>query len=132
MKLMQEFHLKQENHEIRFWAYDIELVEKIDVHNLSRIYIPECANISSYGKSCIHPAGYIPYVCLNCEAPHFQELLIDGWYVGDKNGGLTDGCYVATLQTGIRVPVPKLIYDAWKDGFSSSGYISDDYVIELE
>lgn len=129
MKLMQEFHLKQENHEIRFWAYDIESIEKITPYNLSRIFIPECSERDCYEKGC--GQKNIPEICCQCYSPHLQELLLDGWYVGDKNGFLSDDCYVAKLQTGIRVPVPKAVYDAWKDGFTKEHGTSGDGVYEL-
>ena len=70
-------------------------------------------------------------VCCQCCAPHLQELLLDGWYVGDKNGFLTDDSYYALLQTGIRVPVNKEIYREWKKGWSSKPSTQDDKVYEL-
>lgn len=72
-----------------------------------------------------------PIVCCNCQKPHLQELLLDGWYVGDKHGFLTEDCYVAKLQTGIRVPVSKVVYDAWKVGFTKEPRTSNDIVYEL-
>lgn len=49
---------------------------------------------------------------------------MDGWHVGDRNGVLTDDSYYAMLQLGIRVPVCKEIYDAWKAGWSKEPYSS--------
>ena len=106
MKICQKFHLKQMYHEITFYAYDIEKIEKITPYNLSRIYVPEC--IDRANKRC--DFWKVKEVCCQCCAPHLQELLLDGWYVGDKNGFLTDDSYYALLQTGIRVPVNKEIY----------------------
>lgn len=110
MNIQQEFHLKQMYHEITFRAYDIEKIEKITPYNLSRIYVPEC--IDRANKRC--DFWKVKEVCCQCCAPHLQELLLDGWYVGDKNGFLTDDSYYALLQTGIRVPVNKEIYREWK------------------
>lgn len=45
--------------------------------------------------------------CCVCYSLHLQELLLDGWYVGDKNGFLDENSFYAELQTGIRVPVDK-------------------------
>ena len=39
-----------------------------------------------------------------------NELLVDGFYVQDDS-------YIAYLQKGIRVPVPKVIYDEYIKGF---------------
>jgi len=128
MKNMQEFHLKQTNHEITFFAYDIEKVEMITPENLSKIYIPECSKLNGYDDDC--KSANIQK-CVNCPIPHFQELLIDGWYVGDKNGQLTDNCYVAYLQTGIRVPVNAEVYEAWLYGFTDEPRYSNDAVYEL-
>ncbi|MBQ4523457.1 MAG: hypothetical protein IJA10_10990 [Lachnospiraceae bacterium] len=116
MNINQEFHLKQTHHEINFFAYDIEKVEKITPYNLSRIFIPECSDRDTL-KGCNQ--RNIKELCCKCHCPHLQELLLDGWYVGDKNGFLNDDSYYAELQTGIRVPVNKEIYDAWKQGWDS-------------
>lgn len=59
-----------------------------------------------------------------------QELLLDGWYVGDKNGFLDENSYCAELQTGIRVPVDKKIYDAWIQGWEKEPYNGLVYEID--
>lgn len=127
MNIQQEFHLKQMYHEITFRAYDIEKIEKITPYNLSRIYVPEC--IDRANKRC--DFWKVKEVCCQCCTPHLQELLLDGWYVGDKNGFLTDDSYYALLQAGIRVPVNKEIYREWKKGWSSKPSTQDDKVYEL-
>ena len=38
MNINQKFHLRQDNHEITFFAYDIDFVDKITPYNLSKIY----------------------------------------------------------------------------------------------
>ena len=127
MKICQKFHLKQMYHEITFYAYDIEKIEKITPYNLSRIYVSEC--IDRANKRC--DFWKVKEVCCQCCVSHLQELLLDGWYVGDKNGFLTDDSYYALLQTGIRVPVNKEIYREWKKGWSSKPSTQDDKVYEL-
>ena len=67
----------------------------------------------------------------SAHTPHHQELLLDGWYVGDKNGFLTDDSYYALLQTGIRVPVNKEVYEEWKKGWADEPTTDDDKVYEL-
>ena len=42
--------------------------------------------------------------------------MLNGWNVGNKNGFLDENSYYAELQTGIRDPVDKKVYDAWKQG----------------
>lgn len=130
MNIHQEFHIKQTYHEIRFFAYDIEKVEKITPYVLSRIYVPECIERDSFEKGCNH--RNIKEICCECYAPHHQELLLDGWYVGNKDGFLTDDSYYAQLQTGIRVPVNKEIYDAWKNGWENKPWTNKDKIYELE
>lgn len=56
---------------------------------------------------------------------------MDRWYVGNRNCVLTEDCYAAKLQTGIRVPVPKAVYDAWKAGFTKEPRTKYDIVYEL-
>ncbi|MBQ8218415.1 MAG: hypothetical protein IJZ79_01360 [Bacilli bacterium] len=128
MKNMQEFHLKQTYHEITFYAYDIEKIEIITPEHLSKVFIPECSKVNGHDNDC-KPNNML--ACVNCQFPHFQELLIDGWYVGNKYGQLTDNCYVAYLQTGIRVPVNKEVYEAWLSGFSDEPRYSSDSIYEL-
>ena len=128
MNIQQKFHLKQTNHEISFHAYDIEKVEKI-TPGMLRIYIPEC---SEFYADHVCKKENKPLVCCNCEKPHFQELCLDGWYVGDKMGYLNKDSYYAQLQTGIRVPVNKEVYEAWKRGWGDEYYYSDSRVYELE
>ena len=70
-------------------------------------------------------------ICCQCYTPHHQELLLDGWYVGDKNGFLTDDSYYALLQTGIRVPVNKEVYEEWQKGWADEPTTDDDKVYEL-
>lgn len=89
--------------------------------------MPECVDRAN--KRC--DFWKVKEVCCQCCAPHLQELLLDGWYVGDKNGFLTDDSYYALLQTGIRVPVNKEIYREWKKGWSSKPSTQDDKVYEL-
>lgn len=101
MKICQKFHLKQMYHEITFYAYDIEKIEKITPYNLSRIYVPECADRAN--KRC--DFWKVKEVCCQCCAPQ--------------------------LQTGIRVPVNKEIYREWKKGWSSKPSTQDDKVYEL-
>ena len=67
-----------------------------------------------------------------CYIPHLQELLLDGWYVGNKNGFLDDNSYYAELQTGIRVPVDKRIYDAWSQGWEIEPYNGVVYEIKTQ
>lgn len=126
MNINQRFQLKQTYHEITFFAYDIENVEKITPYNLSKIFIPECSD-RDITKGC--DQRNIKELCCECYVPHLQELLLDGWYVGNKNGFLDDDSYYAMLQTGIRVPVNKEIYDAWKQGWSKEPY--EDTVYEI-
>lgn len=121
MNINQKFHLRQDNHEITFFAYDIDFVDKITPYNLSKIYVPDCETRDIKG-GCDQRG--IKELCCVCSAPHYQELLMDGWYVGDRNGVLTDDSYYAMLQSGIRVPVCKEIYDAWKAGWSKEPYSS--------
>ena len=128
MKNNQKFHLKQCQHEISFFACDIEIVEKITPYNLSRIFVPECSERDS-SKGCDQQK--VKEICCFCHAPHFQDLFLDGWCVGDKNGFLTDDSYYALLQTGIRVPVNKEIYEEWKNGWTNEEGVSDDKVYEL-
>ena len=128
MNIQQKFHLKQMNHEINFYAYDIENVDKITPYNLSRIFVPECTDRDT-GKGC--DQKNVLEICCQCYTPHLQELLMDGWYVGDKNGFLDDDSYYAQLQTGIRVPVNKEVYEAWKQGWSNEPYSGDSKVYEL-
>ena len=52
MNVQQKFHLKQTNHEISFYVYDIEKVDKITPYILSRIFVPECADRDT-GKGVI-------------------------------------------------------------------------------
>jgi len=129
MNINQEFHLKQTYHEITFFAYDIEKVEKITPYNLSRIFVPECSDRDT-NKGC--DQRNIKELCCECYTPHLQELLLDGWYVGDKNGFLNDDSYFALLQTGIRVPVNKEIYEVWKQGWSNEPYESKNSIYELK
>ena len=129
MNINQEFHLKQTYHEITFFAYDIEKVEKITPYNLSKIFVPECAGRDS--KSGCDQRN-IKEVCCLCYIPHLQELLLDGWYVGNKNGFLDDNSYYAELQTGIRVPVDKRIYDAWSQGWEIEPYNGVVYEIKTQ
>lgn len=126
MNIQQKFHLKQTDHEISFYAYDIIKVEKITPEIL-QIYIPEC---SEFYADHVCKKENKPLVCCNCEKPHFQELYLDGWCVGDKHGFLNEDSYYAKLQTGIRVPVNKEIYDAWKQGWSKEPYPTDAKVYE--
>lgn len=128
MNIQQEFHLKQNYHEIRFFAYDIEKVDKITPYNLSKIFVPECSDRDTDEGCC---QRNIKELCCECSVPHLQELLLDGWYVGDKNGFLNDDTYYALLQTGIRVPVNKEVYEAWKNGWSNEPYPSNSEVYEL-
>lgn len=67
-----------------------------------------------------------------CYSPHLQELLLDGWYVGNEHGFLDDNSYYAELQTGIRVPVDKTIYDAWIQGWEIEPYNSVVYEIKTQ
>ncbi len=48
--------------------------------------------------------------------------MLNGWNVGNKNGFLDENSYYAELQTGIRVPVDKKVYDAWKQGWEKGPY----------
>lgn len=128
MKIYQEFHLKQTYHEIRFFAYDILEICRITPYNLSKIFVPECGYRDTT-KGC--DFRDIKGQCCVCYAPHLQELWLDGWIVGDKYGFLNDDSYYAKLQTGIRVPVNKEIYDAWKEGWSTEPHCSDDKIYEL-
>jgi len=131
MKICQGFLCKQENHIITFRAYDIEKIEKIKPEMLSRIFVPECSDRDCYPKNCDKITGSV-LNCVNCERPHFQELLIDGWYVGNENGFLDDNSYVASLQTGIRVPIDKTIYDTWVNGFTNESMSFEDpiYIVK--
>jgi len=46
-------------------------------------------------------------ICAFCDYKFkIEELLVDGFYVEDDD-------YIAYLQTGIRVPVSKEIYEEW-------------------
>ncbi len=119
LNINQEFHLKQTYHEITFFAYDIEKVEKITPYNLSKIFVPECSDRDTV-KGC--DQRNIKELCCECHTPHLQELLLDGWYVGNKYGFLDDDSYYAKLQTGIRVPVNEQVYKAWKQGFEKEPY----------
>lgn len=127
MKIYQKFHLKQTYHEIEFNAYDIEKIEKITPEIL-RIYIPEC---SEYYANHVCEKENKPLVCCNCDKPHFQELCLDGWYVGNRYGFLDEDSYYAQLQTGIRVPVNKEIYEAWQKGWTKEPWTSEDRIYEL-
>ena len=130
IKKMQPFKLIQSNHSIFFLAYDIEKCEKITPESLSRIYVSECEKVSLGGINNCNPKKVTQ--CVNCDTPHFQDFYIDGWVVRNKNGMLDDDCYVATLQTGIRVPVPKYVYLAYLQGFSDEPYSAcEDSIIEL-
>lgn len=128
MNIGQRFHLKQTYHEISFFAHDIEKVEKITPYNLSKIFVPECSERDTV-KGCDH--RNVAEICCQCYAPHLQELLMDGWYVGNKDGYLTEDSYYALLQTGIRVPVNKEVYDAWKKGWANDPISSDNKAYEL-
>lgn len=129
MNINQEFHLKQAYHEITFFAFDIEKVEKITPYNLSKIYVPECSDRDTV-KGCDQKC--VKELCCSCYSPHLQELLMDGWYVGDKNGRLTEDSYFAKLQTGIRVPVNREVFEVWQQGWSNESYRSDNPVYELK
>ena len=95
------------------------------------MFIPECARKNCCGtKKCDKDVNI--HNCVNCKEPHFQELLIDGWYVGNKYGFLDDNSYIAYLQTGIRVPVNREIYDAWVNGFTDEPGCSKDMVYEIK
>lgn len=128
MNINQEFHLKQSKHEISFYANDIEKIGKITPYNLSRIYVPECSDRDTL-KGC--DQRKIKELCCMCHTPHLQELLLDGWYVGNQHGFLDDDSYFALLQTGIRVPVNREIYNAWCQGWSNEPYSNDNLVYEL-
>lgn len=119
MNINQEFHIKQTHHEITFFAYDIDKIEKITPYNLSKIFIPECAE-----RDCKSGCDQrnIKEACCVCCSPHLQELLLDGWYVGNEHGFLDDNSYYAELKTGIRVPVDKMIFDAWSQGWEIKPY----------
>lgn len=114
MGINQKFHIKQIHHEITFYAYDIEKIDKITSYVLSRIYVPEC--LKRDNKTGCNKRN-IKEICCTCHIPHLQELLMDGWYVGNKKGFIDEDSYYAELQAGIRVPVDKKIYDAWIQGW---------------
>lgn len=128
MKIYQEFHLKQYYHEITFHAYDIENIKRITPYDLSKIYVPECWK-RDWDEGCYKRV--VKELCCCCPVGHNQELLLDGWYVGDKYGFLNDDSYFASLQTGIRVPVNKEVYEEWRKGWTNEGWTSDDKVYEL-
>lgn len=127
INIQQKFHLKQIDHEMSFYAYDIVKVDKI-IPEMLEIFIPEC---SEFCVNHVCKKENQPLVCCNCEKPHFQELYLDGWCVGNQYGFLDEDSYYAQLQTGIRVPVNKEIYDAWKQGWENELFSTDSVAYEL-
>lgn len=113
MNIYQKFHLRQGSHEITFSADEIEKVEKMTPYKLSRIYIPECS-CRDTSKGC--DQQNIPQLCCMCYESHLQECYLDGWQVC-MSGRIEDDDYVATLCTGLRVPVKKNVFDAWMKGW---------------
>ena len=104
---------------------------------VKKIYVTECEKRDD-GKGCNESNSL---KCVNCKENHLQELFIDGWYVGNRElfidgryvsnryNELDDNSYIATLRRGIRVPVNKEIYDAWKKGFTNEANGFDDKII---
>lgn len=128
LNIHQEFHLKQSHHEITFFAYDILKIDRITPYDLSEIFILECSDRDTT-KGC--KVRNQKELCCKCYVPHFQELLLDGWYVGNKDGFLDDNSYYAQLRIGIRVPVNKDVYEEWKKGWDEESYSGRRIIYEL-
>ena len=63
--------------------------------------------------------------CIICKKPRHIEILLDGWYLNEDIKNI----YIAYLQTGIRVPVTRLIFESWKVGFDNLEYSNQDIIM---
>ena len=108
MKISQQIEVIQPYHGIEFSAGDINKVVPFNREMLTAYFIPECSERDYFkGKCKENPREDCKYC--NHGFKH-EELLVDGFYVQDDS-------YIAYLQKGIRVPVPKVIYDEYIKGF---------------
>lgn len=125
MNIHQEIIVEQHDHKIRFRAYDIRKVYRYEIGMEDEFYIPECAYRDYYYKEdsterlfCKNQKS-----CINCSTPHFEEILIDGFYI--ETEPWENRSYIAELQLGIKVPVTEEIYNSYKNGFENDWISSD-------
>ena len=135
MNYQQQFEIKQCYHKIKFFAFDIVNIERYEVGMENANYVAECM-----GKCSIiaQPYGFgMPISsdkcqpilqkhpeCIRCQELHFNEVYIDGFCIDVNDYNWNERPYIATLQTGIRVPVTNEIYDAWKQGWENKAVSS--------
>ena len=105
MDINKKIEVNQMNHQISFYFYDIKNIVPFRKDMCTAYFIPECAERDHYNGKCFKEKQNI---CVFCDYKFkIEELLIDGFYIEDED-------YIAYLQTGIRVPVSKEIYEEWK------------------
>lgn len=107
MNINQEFQVNQTNHQIKFHMYDINKIIPFHRHMCTAYFIPECSERGTYKGKCNDKSKENCKYCDNKNK--IEELLIDGFYVEDND-------YIAYLQTGVRVPVNREVYDIWRSG----------------
>jgi len=105
MNINKEVQVNQTNHQIKFYMYDINKVLPFRRHMCNAYFLSECSERGTYKGECNDKPKE---ECIYCKNKNkLEELLIDGFYV-------TDDDYIAHLQTGIRVPVTREVYEEWK------------------
>ena len=104
MDINEQIQINQTNHQIKFYFYDINNIIPFKKDMYTAYFLPQCTERDYYNGKCFDNKQNI---CAFCNHENkLEELLIDGFYVRDDD-------YIAYLQTGIRVPVSKDIYEEW-------------------
>ena len=107
IRLEQDGHDYTYKHIIEFACTDIESIEPFITSMCTQYFINKCEieenNICSFSDECKY--------CTQPNTYKWEQFFIDGFEIYKDD-------YVATLKRGIKVPVPKFIYDAFIIGFS--------------
>jgi len=104
MNKTQEIKINQINHKIRFYLYDINDIQPFKKDMCTAYFLPECTERDYYNGKCFEEKQGI---CAYCNhKSKIEEFLVDGFYVENND-------YIAYLQTGIKVPVSKEVYEEW-------------------
>ena len=105
MDINEKIKIHQINHQITFYFYDIKNIVPFRRDMCTAYFVPACSERNHCNGKCFKQKQNI---CAFCDYKFkIEELLVDGFYVKDDD-------YIAYLQTGIRVPVSKEIYEDWK------------------
>ncbi len=103
MNYLQRLEINQFNHQIAFHPYDILKIERYEIGMEDAIFVSECEEPFCHKENT-------PKDCIKCDFSHFNEIYINGFCINVNIHDWEYRPYIATLQTGIKVPINEEVY----------------------